>query len=191
MKIRTRVVILLSLVGCTLGGGLYACDTGNPASPVTQGGDGGTFATGSEGGSATDAAATDGGDASETDGGDAGPSPLNGCATYTDNTTSANTVIVWSFNVTSDPNHCSKIKAGNTVTWLANLSGEDFNTHPLAPFGGDTPTPITDVFLDASVIDAADPMNPSVTVEFDGDGGFYGYHCDKHASMKGAIEVVP
>ena len=96
--------------------------------------------------------------------------PLNGCTTYVDLTAdAAKREIPWDFPVTSAPEHCMKIKVGQTVKWNGNR-----NTHPLAASGGDSPNPITD----------AD------TVTFP-KAGVFGYICSAHPNMKGAIVVVP
>jgi plastocyanin len=60
------------------------------------------------------------------------------------------------------------------VTW----SG-DFTVHPLGPFGGDTPNPITSA-----------GATGSVTIAFP-TAGTFGYHCQVHAQLNGAILVVP
>jgi plastocyanin len=118
---------------------------------------------------------------------DTGPAPLNGCAMFTDNTANTNTDIVWGFSVTSDANHCSRIKAGTTVTWTG-----DFVTHPLVAFGGDTPSPLpADQNATPGDVDAStDGGSPTITITFP-TAGTFGYHCFVHASMLGAIEVVP
>jgi plastocyanin len=106
---------------------------------------------------------------------DAGP-PLNGCTTYVDHTTDKEVDLQWDFGIAQRADHCSKIKVGSVVKWTG-----DFNTHPLDAFGGDTPNPIANAFADAGA---------SVLITFP-TAGTFGYHCDVHASMLGAIEVVP
>ena len=62
-----------------------------------------------------------------------------------------------------------KIKAGQTVTWKG-----DHTLHPLGAKGGD----------------ASNPIKEAETVTFPAAGTF-GYVCTAHATMTGAILVVP
>ncbi len=95
---------------------------------------------------------------------------LNGCKTYVDKTADAAIrEITWDFPVSSTPEACMKIKAGQTVTWKGNLG-----SHPLSSKGGDTPNPITN----------------TAQTKFDKAGSF-GYVCTLHANMLGAVLVVP
>ena len=71
--------------------------------------------------------------------------------------------------------HCIKIEKGQSVTW----SGGTFAAHPLIAFGGDTPSPITKTTSGTS---------KSFTFPTE---GVYGYVCELHSNMKGAIWVVP
>jgi plastocyanin len=150
----------------------YGCSSSSSGGGTTTGTDSGTV-TGKDGGTGT---GTDsGGGGSD----DAGPAALNGCTSYADQTAGTEVDLTWGFTITTDPNHCSKIKAGTKVKWTG-----DFGTHPLGDFGGDTPNPIATTTVD----DAG--TSTSITVTFP-NAGTFGYHCMVHASMMGAIEVVP
>jgi plastocyanin len=171
---------------------LYACVTGQAAAP-TGGGttEGGLVeSTGAmDAGAPTDAGADSApivcmGDSGPDNDGAVGLNmcPLvvdGGVAAFVDRTCTTASTLQWSLNVTPfDPNRCMKVKAGSTVTWVANPS---FNTHPLEPLGGDTPTPFSNLDLSGK----------SVTVTFP-QAGTFGYHCHNHPSaMQGVIEVVP
>ena len=115
------------------------------------------------------------------DGGTGGPdaaAALNGCTTYVDHTAGNVLTLAWDFPIASDPNRCSKIKAGAKVTWTGGAT--TFTTHPLAALGGTTPTPIA----------GKTGTDASYTVTFPAAGTF-GYVCTNHSNMKGAILVVP
>jgi plastocyanin len=152
---------------------LSACDAGNAASPQHAAAtDSGLTNTGSfvqaDAGTATDA----GEDGSPMD---AGPG-VNGCTTYVDHTADAVVNLVWDFPIASAPDHCSKIKVGAAVKWTGN-----FGTHPLEAFNGDANNPISSNDADGG---------PDVTITFPAAGAF-GYNCAVHASMFGAVLVVP
>jgi plastocyanin len=117
---------------------------------------------------------TDSGSTSNTDSGTV--DALNGCTTYVDHTADAVVNLAWDFPITSSPDHCSKIKVGAKVKWTGN-----FGKHPLDPFNGDANNPISSAAADGG---------PDVTITFPAAGSF-GYHCGVHASMLGAIMVVP
>ena len=107
--------------------------------------------------------------------------PINGCSTFTDRSNAADTrSITWDLSVASTPNHCMLVKVGQSVTWLGN-----FTSHPLGPLGGATPNPIT-----GSGATTNDAGQSSATIAFP-SAGDYGYVCGIHASMTGAIRVVP
>jgi plastocyanin len=78
----------------------------------------------------------------------------------------------WTFAVSP---RCLQIKAGQTVTWNGS-----FTTHPLLADEGDTPNPIS----------TADTSGPSATVTFP-TAGTFGFKCEVHASMTGAVLVTP
>ncbi|MFO0679612.1 MAG: hypothetical protein U0169_24000 [Polyangiaceae bacterium] len=101
---------------------------------------------------------------------------LQGCgaADFVDRSdATASRNLTWDFDAGSIPERCMKIKVGQTVTWTGN-----FTTHPLVGGGGDTPNPV----------DGAQTAGGMATFA---NAGTYGYFCDNHAFMKGAILVVP
>ncbi len=139
--------------------------------------------TGTDSGVNTHPATDDSGAGGDTDsgGGDLDSGAIadggfNGCATYVDNTAKAEVDLVWDTSVANLPDHCSKIKVGNTVKFTGS-----FTSHPLVNFGGDTPNPIAG---------SGTPDGGSVTITFTTPGTF-GYHCDNHSIMIGAFVVVP
>ncbi len=106
---------------------------------------------------------------------DAGKVVVNGCATFTDlSAANAMRTITWDFSVTSAPEHCMRIKVGQSVTWAGS-----FPSHPLGASGGTTPNPISSV----------DQTGATAVVTFTAKGT-YGYKCEIHSPMAGAIEVV-
>jgi len=124
-------------------------------------GDGGTSSTSTSTSTGTTPTATSTGTAPT------GPE-LNGCKTYTDRTAdAAKREITWGFSVSSTPEACMKIKAGQSVTWTG-----DLGLHPLGPKGGDATTPITN----------------TNTVQFD-KAGTFGFVCTAHDKMQGVILV--
>jgi plastocyanin len=78
--------------------------------------------------------------------------------------------LTWDFGIVTDPAHCIQIQTGQTVVWVG-----DFSTHPLGVPGNDTSNPI--LFHN----------NGSVTFNA---AGTFGYQCNAHAPMIGAIKVV-
>ncbi len=76
----------------------------------------------------------------------------------------------WDFSITTTPERCMQIQVGQSVQWNG-----DFDNHPLAGSGGDTPNPIT--------------LHQDGKVTFNQVGTF-GYVCLAHSPMKGAIKVV-
>ncbi|HEX2882438.1 MAG TPA: hypothetical protein VHO25_23115 [Polyangiaceae bacterium] len=98
------------------------------------------------------------------------PSPVvNGCAAFIDRSASdATRSLPWDFDIGSDPLRCMRITVGQSVCWDG-----DFVEHPLAPLGGDTPTPIGP---------------PCATFS---QSGTYGYYCTLHPNMNGAVLVLP
>jgi plastocyanin len=102
---------------------------------------------------------------------------INGCTTYDDRTaTTAIRQVTWNMTVATRPEHCMRVKLNQTVCWYTS----SFATHPLAPSGGDSPSPIT-------ANSAATIVN---CVNFNRVGTF-GYKCTVHAEMVGAVQVVP
>jgi len=92
--------------------------------------------------------------------------------------------LIWGYSVASEPNHCSKIAPGSTVTWIA--AGANFSTHPLVATAGmgDTPNPIDMT----GAIDSGGGGDPTVTITFT-DPGAFPYNCGAHPFMLGAIVV--
>jgi plastocyanin len=124
-----------------------------------------------------------GGDAAKDGGGDAGldGGPLNGCSAgkyaNRENGGQGNRTIGVTTqggnNVYDVP--CMSIKKGQSVVW--NMTPSTLAAHPLAPFGGDTPTPIT-----------VTNTGTQITFAFP-NAGVYGFHSQLDATMLGAIEV--
>jgi hypothetical protein len=92
-----------------------------------------------------------------------------GCTSFVDHTADAEVSLTWDFSITSQADHCSKIKANSKVKWTGN-----FTTHPLA---GDGP------------IGTPNGSSGSAEVTFPAAGTF-AYHCNVHSQMVGAIQVV-
>jgi hypothetical protein len=67
------------------------------------------------------------------------------------------------------------IKKGQSVVW--DMTPSTLAVHPLAPFGGTTPTPIT-----------VTNTGTQVTILFP-NAGTYGFHSQNDATMLGAIDV--
>jgi plastocyanin len=172
--------------------GAGATDTGNGTDTSNGGMDTGT---GNDGGATTDAgrpkkdaAGNDaaGNDASPDAGPvDAGPppydgGPLNSCnaGSYQDRTNGGQVQRTITFPVGGTGSFaysipCMHIKAGQTVQFDGN-----FANHPLDAFGGNVPTPFT-------------LTSTGVTQQFTfPNAGTYGFHCQVHPSMIGAIEVT-
>jgi plastocyanin len=98
---------------------------------------------------------------------------VNGCqpTQYLDRTASADREITWDFGVEADPERCMQVQTGQTVVW----NTSDFELHPLSGVGGDVPNPISS------------HQNGSVTFT---TPGTFGFVCDNHTVMRGAIKVV-
>jgi plastocyanin len=154
----SRRIAALPLV---LGLGLGACSDDNGTGAPT-GSDGGVDAGGGQ-----DSGGGDGG-------GDSGAAEaVNGCTTFEDRTAEgANRTLTWDFSITTSPDRCIRVKAGQTVTWEGSLEA-----HPLLPSGGDSPSPVSGV----------DTTTGEVTFP---SAGTFGYVCDVHPAMLGAVEVV-
>jgi plastocyanin len=108
---------------------------------------------------------------------DVNPTGLNLCTVYVDRTgTGDDRSISFSMaTLPTDVERCMRVKAGQTVTFTTS----SFITHPLAPSGGDTPSPIR-----PQVSGSGENFVMSTP-------GVYGYKCTTHATMTGAILVVP
>ncbi len=148
--------------GCSSGGGTD--DAG------TDSGNPGTDSGTTDSGGTTDAGpGKDGG------GPDGAPVPVNGCVSFTDFTADGGTITFPSTALPSQysPN-CVAIKVNQSVTWTGS-----FTSHPLGPKGGDTPTPIT-----------ATSTGTTATFTFP-NAGTFGFGCQTHPSMQGAVKVTP
>jgi hypothetical protein len=82
--------------------------------------------------------------------------------------------IIWDFSSPGRPDKCMKIHAGQSVTWVGSLSG-----HPLEEDEGQRPNPIG----------PPRDQGESATVTFT-QTGVFGYRCNFHFEMRGAIQVV-
>lgn len=82
--------------------------------------------------------------------------------------------IIWDFSSPGRPDKCMKIYAGQSVTWVGSLSG-----HPLEQDEGQRPNPIG----------PPRDQGESTRVTFTQTGTF-GYRCNFHFEMRGAIQVV-
>jgi plastocyanin len=107
--------------------------------------------------------------------GGTGATNVGGCTSFVDHTADAEVTLTWGFSITSQADHCSKIKVGSKVKWVGN-----FTTHPLLANGGDSGNPITSSGAAAGAAEITFPA-----------AGKFGYICGVHTSMTGAIEVTP
>ncbi len=99
---------------------------------------------------------------------------INGCqdSQYLDRTApAADREILWVMSVNQDPERCMKVRVGQSVFWNGNYS-----IHPLAGLNGDSPNPIDN------------HQNGHVTFT---SAGTFGFVCEVHATMTGAIRVLP
>jgi plastocyanin len=155
--------------GCSSGGGTddAGTDSGNP------GNDSGTQDSGgNDTGTSQDSGGNDSG--TQDSGGDAA-APVNGCTTFTDFTADGGTI---TFPTSAAPAqyspNCVAIKLHQSVTWTGS-----FTSHPLVAKGGDTPNPIT-------------TTSSGTTKSFTFDNaGTFGFGCQIHPSMQGAVQVSP
>ncbi len=101
--------------------------------------------------------------------------PVHGCIDYVDRSLpEAERSLLWNFDLGTDPGRCLAIRVGQSVTWSGN-----FGFHPLGGYGGDTPNPIG--FPSGG--DAWEVTFPNA--------GTFGFICDVHVEMQGAIRVLP
>lgn len=146
-------------------------DSGGGDSSASDSG-GGDSSSSNDSGGGTDAA--DGGaDAADAD---AGPAIVNNCTTFEDHTAAgdARAIAFGGANGLAYVPSCMEIKAGQIVTWNG-----DFSLHPLAAFNGDANSPIQST-------------STGTTVQFTfANAGTFGFHCQVHAQMIGAVKVVP
>ena len=97
--------------------------------------------------------------------------PVQGCTTYVDRTAAAaDRELTWTLSIGTDPERCMQVRAGQSTFFNGN-----FQVHPLVGEGGNTPNPISN--------------HQNGVVQFNAAGTF-GFICDVHPSMKGAIRVV-
>jgi len=93
-------------------------------------------------------------------------------AAYQDRTApEADRVLDWDFGIVGSPERCLKIAAGQSVQWVGS-----FATHPLGPDQGDTPNPVSSHDENGVVV------YPTP--------GLFGFRCNTHFEMRGAIQVV-
>jgi hypothetical protein len=93
-------------------------------------------------------------------------------AIYLDRTAAnADRELRWDFNFPADLERCLKIRVGQSVRWQGN-----FGDHPLEGDQGDDPNPIDSHA--AGLVTFARP-------------GVFGFRCNFHLEMQGAIWVVP
>jgi plastocyanin len=176
-----KLPILISYVSL-LAFGAYACsDDDKTATPVVAdaGGDASTGSDSStgEGGPTDSSTATDAADASASPG--CTDAELE--APLADNTDGGAVTIVFPPNsMAAAPFNprCVKIKVGQQVTFVGG-----FETHPLEPWGGTTPSPIP--------AQNKTPDAGALVITFTSAGTF-GFRCDYHPLvMSGAVKVVP
>jgi plastocyanin len=95
-------------------------------------------------------------------------------AAYVDRTADgADRTLTWDFSFAGSPERCLKIRVGQSVQWDGH-----FAAHPLESDQGDRPNPIVANLGDSGLI------------RFDRPGVF-GFRCNFHFEMRGAIQVVP
>ncbi len=99
---------------------------------------------------------------------DAAPPEVNGCTSYVDRT-GQDTELTWDLSFGTSANRCIKVLVGDSVSWKG-----DHTAHPVVPFNG---LPIANV-TEGTALSFVTP-------------GVYGFKCSAHASMNGAIQVVP
>lgn len=109
-------------------------------------------------------------------GADASAPVVQNCLTFTDRSTvDADRTLAWNFDLGALPERCMQIAVGQSVTW----SGA-FRWHPLSALGGDLPSPIPGAYPDEGDHSLTFPVP-----------GTYGFICEVHTEMRGAIRVVP
>jgi len=111
---------------------------------------------------------------------EAGGDPtINDCSVYVDRTdAAASRNIQWDIFVNSLPEHCMKIKAGQTVTLVNGAAVADFSAHPVGTNKEPekSPGPAVDEATGKLVFAAASPFQ---------------VNCQIHPQMKVVILVVP
>jgi hypothetical protein len=92
---------------------------------------------------------------------------VNGCVEFDDRSAGDPLqTMPWDDDITYARERCMKVRVGQTVIFAG-----DFEEHPLAPRGGDTPSPIAEQTQLTEV-------------------GVFGFFCTSHPNMNGAIWVV-
>jgi hypothetical protein len=109
-------------------------------------------------------------------GADASAPVVQDCLTFLDRSADqADRTLAWNFDLGASAERCLQIAAGQSVTW----SGA-FRWHPLSALGGDLPSPIPGAYPDEGDHTLTFPVS-----------GTYGFICEVHTEMRGAIRVVP
>lgn len=107
---------------------------------------------------------------------------LNGCTTFKDMTQAGSYAIPWDPSIATSDLRCVKIKAKQTVAYKG-----DFTAHPMKAADGTAPNPF-DALADA----ISNPGTPEEQANFEfTTPGTYGFVCGIHATMTGAVLVVP
>lgn len=144
--------------------------SGGLLEPGHSHGSGGASASGG-----TSATGGSSGNTGGTTGGSPGVDTVNGCVDFVDRSAlDADRAISWNFDVASDIERCLTIRAGQQVRWTGN-----FSMHPLQGNGGDSPNPI------------GEPAGGDTLDVTFSTSGMFGYICDQHVEMRGAIQVLP
>jgi plastocyanin len=112
----------------------------------------------------------------------AGGEAVNGCTTFKDLSGESAYSIKWDETIATSADRCVKIKVQQTVGFTGNLT-----THPMKASGGTSPNP-----FDGAIASVSNPGSPEegTNVAFTAPGT-YGYKCDVHPQMTGAVLVVP
>lgn len=153
----------------------FACSDDKTSTPAGTDDAGSSSSSSGSSGSSTD------GGSSRVDA-EAGPATLNGCTSFADRSADgASRVVEWNTTLFQREERCMQIKKGQKVTFAADANGAtpgDFTMHPLSARGGDSPNPVDT---------ALDQATGEVTFAAAGD---FGYVCDIHPAMIGAIKVI-
>jgi len=169
----------ISASGGTLGSGGSVPLGGSGGSHSHMGGEtaggGAPLATGGSTSSGGAPLATGGSTASGGTEGD--PVLVSNCSSFTDRTADpAARQVTWDFTIGTAEERCLRVRQGQSVTFVGG-----FVTHPLGESGGTQPNPIQG---------PSSGMATTYTVTFP-DPGTFGYECGIHATMRGAVQVVP
>lgn len=154
--------------GSGASGGGHAGHAGSGGSQGGTAGTAGSAGRAGSGGSEPHDASHEVGDSGVPNDSASDPGPaVNGCVQYVDRTSGGDVqTMPWDDDIAFSPERCMKVRVGQTVAFAG-----DFGEHPLAPSGGDTPSPIDE------------------ETSFE-RAGVFGYYCTSHPSMTGAIWVV-